>query len=94
MWKLKIFCWKRDAKKRADKGFTEILEDAFFKRFDIKEIETFLKGKRLDDTSFGEIQNEFEIHLETICNFLGDKRWLNLIDLTGRHPEYNPDDAF
>jgi len=72
---------QRDANKRVSKGFTEILEDTFFKRFDIKEIEAFLKGKRLDDTSFGAIQNEFEIHLETIY-------------LSGRHPEYNPDDDF
>jgi len=51
-----------------EKGFREILEDPFFKKYDIKEVEEFLKkSKRLDDTSFGDLQNEYEIHLETIC---------------------------
>ncbi len=80
-----------------EKGFREILEDQFFKKYDIKEVEEFLKKKkRLDDTSFGNLQNEYEVHLETICkiSFLRHLTHFDPLDVSGRHPEYNPEVEF
>jgi len=79
---------QKDKDKRigSKKGFDEVIEHPFFCDYDIEEVEGFLKGKRLDDTSFNEVQDKCEEYFELICKLFSNrnKRIVRSIRLASR----------
>lgn len=46
-----------------------MIQHPFFNGYDVEDLESFLKGKRLDDMPFNEVQDKCEVYFELICEF-------------------------